>query len=90
MTKNLIKAVILRSRLKKKFNHNKNEKNPKTLNQQKNYYVKRFDKTKIEYFNNMNLSKVYDVFKNCKAKILIYMQDYKGNSSHKRGYDYEK
>ena len=38
----------------------------------------------------MNLSKVYDVLENRKAKILIYMQDYKGNSSHKRGYDYEK
>ena len=42
MTKNLIKAVILRSRLKKKFNHNKNEKNPKTLNQQEKLLCKTF------------------------------------------------
>ena len=60
-----------------------------TINK-KTSYVKRFHKTKIGYFNNMNLSKVYDVLENLKAKILIYMQDCKGNSSHKRGYGYEK
>ena len=42
MTKNLIKAVILRLWPKKKFNYNENEKNPKKYNQQKNQLCKTF------------------------------------------------
>ena len=60
MTDSLRKAIILRSQLKKKFNNNKCEKNSKKYKQQRNYCVKLLRKTKMEYFQNMNVNKVND------------------------------
>ena len=60
MTKSLRKAIMLRSQLKKKFNNNKSEENSKKYKQQRNYCVKLLRKTKMEYFQNMNVNKVND------------------------------
>ena len=60
MTKNLRKAIMLRSQLKRKFNSSKSEGNLKKYKQQRNYCVKLLRKTKMEYFLNMDVSKVND------------------------------
>ena len=51
---------MLRFQLKKKFNNNRSEENSKKYKQQRNYYVKLLRKTKMEYFQNMNVNKVND------------------------------
>ena len=58
MTKSLRKAIMLRFQLKKKFNNNKFEENSKKYKQQRNYCVKLLRKTKMEYFQNMDVNKV--------------------------------
>ena len=60
MTKSLRKAIMLRYQLKKKFNNNKSEENCKKYEQQRNYCVKLLWKTKMEYFQNMDVNKVND------------------------------
>ena len=60
MTKRLRKAIMLRSQLKKKFNNDKSEENSKKYKQQRNYCVKLLRKTKMEYFQNMDVNKVND------------------------------
>ena len=60
MTESLRKAIILRSQLKKKFSNNKSEENSKKYKQQRNYRVKLLRKTKMEYFQNMDVNKVSD------------------------------
>ena len=60
MTKRLRKAIILRSQLKKKFNNNKSEENSKKYKQQRNYCVKLLHKTKMEYLQNIDVSKLND------------------------------
>ena len=60
MTKNLRKAIMLRSQLNRKFNSSKSEGNLKKYKQQRNYCVKLLRKTKMEYFLNMDVSKVND------------------------------
>ena len=60
MTKSLRKAIMLRSQLKRKFNNNKSEVNSEKYKQQRNYCVKLLLKTKMEYFQNMNVNKVND------------------------------
>ena len=60
MTKSLRKAIMLRFQLKKKFNNNKFEENSKKYKQQRNYCVKLLRKTKMEYFQNMDVNKVND------------------------------
>ena len=72
MTKNLRK-VKLRSQLKRKFNNNKSEENSKKHKQQRNYCVKLLCKTKMEYFQNMEVTQFNDnkMFrKNVKPKFL--------------------
>ena len=59
MTKSL-KAIMLRSQLKKKFNNNESEENSKIYKQQRNYCVKLLRKTKMEFFQNMDVNKVND------------------------------
>ena len=49
---------MLRSQLKRKFNNKKSEENSKKYKQQRNYCVKLSRKTKMEYFQNMDVSKV--------------------------------
>ena len=51
---------MLRFQLKSKFNNNKSEENSKKYKQQRNYSVKLLPKTKMEYFQNMEVSKVND------------------------------
>ena len=60
MTKSLRKAIMLRSQLKKKFNNNKSEENSKKYKQQRNYCVKLLRKTKMEYFQTLDVNKVSD------------------------------
>ena len=60
MTKSLRKTIMLRSQLKKKFNNNKSEENSKKYKQQRNYCVKLLRKTKMAYFQNMDVNKVND------------------------------
>ena len=60
MTKSLRKAIMLRSQLKRKFNNNKSEESSKKYKQQRNYWVKLLCKTKMEYFQNMDVNKVND------------------------------
>ena len=60
MTKSLRKAIMLRSQLKKKFSNNKSKQNSKKDKQQSNYCVKLLRKTKMEYFQNMDVDKVHD------------------------------
>ena len=72
MTKNLRK-VKLRSQLKRKFNNNKSEENSKKHKQQRNYCVKLLCKTKMECFQNMEVTQFNDnkMFrKNVKPKCL--------------------
>ena len=49
---------MLRSQLKKKFNNNKSAENSKKYKQQRHYCVKLLQKTKMEYFQNMDVNKV--------------------------------
>ena len=49
-----------RSQLKMKLNHNKSVENSKKYKQQRNYYVKHLRKTKMELFQNIDVSKIYD------------------------------
>ena len=59
--------------LKKKFNNNKFEENSKKYKQQRNYCVKLLRKTKMEYFQNMDVNKVNDnkmFWKTVKARFL--------------------
>ena len=51
---------MLRFRLKRKFNNNKSEENSKKYKQHRNYCVKLLRKTKMEYFQNMDVNKVND------------------------------
>ena len=60
MTRGLRKSIMLRSYLKKKFDNNKSEENSKKYKQQRNYCVKRLRKTKIEYYQKMDVNKVND------------------------------
>ena len=60
MTKSLRKAIMLRFQLKRKFNNKKSEKDSKKYKQQRNYCAKRLRKTKMEYFQNMDVNKVND------------------------------
>ena len=60
MTKSLRKGIMLRSQLKRKFHNNKTEENSKKYKQPINYCVKLLRKTKMEYFQNMDVNKVND------------------------------
>ena len=58
MTKSLRKAIMLKSQLKRKFNNNKSKENSKKYKQRRNYCVKLLRKTKMEYFQSMDVNKV--------------------------------
>ena len=58
MTKILGKAIMLKSQRKKKFNKSKSVENSKKYKQRRNYCVKLFHKTKMKYFQNMDVNKV--------------------------------
>ena len=58
MTKSLRKAMMRRSQLKRKFNNSKSQENSKKYKQQRNHCVTLSRKTKMEYFQNMDVNKV--------------------------------
>ena len=60
MTKSLRKAIMLRWQLKRKFNNNQSEENHKKYKQQRIYFVKLLRKTKMGYFQNMDVNEVND------------------------------
>ena len=56
MTKSFRKTIMLRSQLKRKFSNNKSEESSKKYKQQINYCVKLLHKTKMEYFQSMDVN----------------------------------
>ena len=92
MAKSLRKAIMLRSQLKKKFNNNKSEENSKKYKQQRNYCLKLLRKTKMEYFQNMDVNKVNDnkmFWKTMKPRFSNKCKT-ANNYFDRRGYDYKK
>ena len=60
MTKELRKEVILRSKLKNKFNNEKNHMNWCNYKRQRNHCLRILRKTKKEYFDSLNIKQVSD------------------------------
>ena len=60
MTKSLRKAIMLRSQVKRKLSNNKSKGNSKKYQEQRNCCAKLLRKAKMEYFNNMDVSKLND------------------------------
>ena len=60
MNKSLRKAIMLISQVKRKFKNNKSEENSKKYKQERNYCIKLLRKTKMEYFQNMDVNKIND------------------------------
>ena len=83
---------MLRSQLKKKFNNNESEENSKIYKQQRNYCVKLSRKTKMEYFQNMDVNKVNDNKKFWKTVKPRFSNKCKtaNNYFDRREYDYKK
>ena len=75
MTKRLRKAIMLKSKPKRKFNNNKFEENSKKYKQQRNYCVKHLRKWKMEYFQNMDL--IRSMIAKCYGK--PWSQDFQTN-----------
>ena len=94
MTKSGGIAIMLRSQLKRKFNNNKSEENSKKYKQQRNYCVKLLRKTKVEYFQNMNVNKVNDNKMFWKTMKPRFSNKCKTASKHnyfdRKGYDYDE
>ena len=92
MTKSLRKAIMLSLQLKRKFSNNKSEENSKKYKQQRNYCVKLLRKTKMEYFQNMDVNKVNDnkmFWKTMKPRFSNKCKT-ANNYFDRRGYDYKK
>ena len=60
MTKDLSKAIMKRSNLRKKYLDQKNSYNRRRYNEQRNYCVTLLRRTKKKYFNNLNAKLVTD------------------------------
>ena len=60
MTKELRKEIMLRSKLKNKFNKERNRINWCNYKRQRNHYLYILRKTKKEYFNSLNMKQVSD------------------------------
>ena len=60
ITKSLRKSIMLRSQLKRKFNNNKSQENSIKIQAAKKLLRKLLRKTKLEYFQNMDVNKVND------------------------------
>ena len=60
MNKSLRKAIMTRSRLKKKFNKNTFAENWNSYKKQRDLCLKSLRQTKEKYFNNINVKKVSD------------------------------
>ena len=60
MNKSLRKVFMLISQVKRKFKNNKSEESSKKYKQERNYCIKLLRKTKMEYFQNMDVNKIND------------------------------
>ena len=60
MNKALRKAIVIRSRLKNRFNKNSSAKIWSSYKKQRNFCLKLLRQTKEKYFNNINVKKVSD------------------------------
>ena len=60
MTKELRKEIMLRSKLKNKFNKERNHINWCNYKRQRNHCLSILRKTKKEYFNSLNIKQVSD------------------------------
>ena len=81
MTKTLRKAIMIRSRLKNRFNKTKSDENWTLYKTQRNFCTKLLRKTKKDYFSKVNPKLVYDN-KNFWRTIKPHFSD-KGNFSNK-------
>ena len=60
MNRNILRAIMICSRLRNKFLRNKTPENRFAYNQQRNFCVSLIRKTKIEYFSNLNEKNITD------------------------------
>ena len=83
MTKELQKAIMKRSRLRKKFLKNKNKVNRYNYKVQRKYYKKLLKTTNKQYFNNLNTSKVTDKRTIWKTVALLFTNKPSGGEKKK-------
>ena len=60
MSKALRKAIMVRSKLKNKYNKNRTEENWDSYKKQRNFCVNLLRKTKKDYFNDLNIKNITD------------------------------
>ena len=60
MNKVLLKAIMVRTKLRNTFLKNRSEENKKNYNMQRNYYVSLLRKSKRDYYNNSNEENICD------------------------------
>ena len=60
MTKALRKPIMVRSKLKNKYNKNRTEENWGIYKKQRNFCVNLLRKTKKDYFNDLNIKNITD------------------------------
>ena len=60
MTKALRKPIMVRSKLKNKYNKNRTEENWDSYKKQRNFCVNLLRKTKKDYFNDLNIKNITD------------------------------
>ena len=60
MSKTLRKSVMVRSKLKNKYNKNRTEENWGSYKKQRNFCVNLLRKTKKDYFNDLNINNITD------------------------------
>ena len=60
MIKALHKAIVIRSKLKNKYNKNRTGENWASYKKQRNFCVNLQRKTKIDYFNDLNIKNITD------------------------------
>ena len=67
MNKTLSKAIMVRTKLRNTFFKYRSEENKKSYNMQRNYYVSLLQKSKRDYYNNLNEKNICDNSKFCKS-----------------------
>ena len=72
MTKDLHRAIMKRSKLRKKFLKSRNLSDRKTYTSQRNICKKLLKNTKTTYFNNLDVSKVTDNRKFWKTVVPLF------------------
>ena len=79
MTKELRKEIMKRSKLRNRFNRNRNHKNWCYFKIQKNYCVNLLRKTKTQYYENLSVKNVMDNQTFWKP-VKLYFRDKRSNS----------